>query len=53
MTTTRREFLAGGAAAAGAFGMPGLPAGTGDRAFVAIQVEGGWDYLSMLIPADH
>lgn len=65
MSTTRRGFLAGSAAAVGAAKLPAvfptdatlrggaLPAGVGDRCVVAIQVEGGWDYLSMLIPADH
>lgn len=54
MKTTRRGFLASGAATAGAAGLGNLaPAGTADRTFVAIQIEGGWDYLSMLIPADH
>lgn len=55
MRTTRRGFLAGGAAALGAgkLGAVAPVAGVGDRALVAIQVEGGWDYLSMLVPADH
>jgi len=55
MRTTRRGFLAGSAAAVGAARLPALAPkpGVGDRALVAIQVEGGWDYLSMLVPADH
>jgi uncharacterized protein (DUF1501 family) len=52
---TRRAFLASGAASLAAAEASALaPAlGSGDRALVVIQVEGGWDYLSMLVPADH
>jgi uncharacterized protein (DUF1501 family) len=57
MHTTRRGFLAGGAAALGTRRLPAspaaMPAGGGGRVLVVIQVEGGWDYLSMLVPADH
>ncbi|MEZ5963835.1 MAG: DUF1501 domain-containing protein [Planctomycetota bacterium] len=55
LRTTRRGFLAGGAAAVSAARLPASApaAGVGDRAVVAIQVEGGWDYLSALVPAGH
>ncbi len=46
--------MASGAAAVSSAKLASFtPAGGGDRVFVAIQVEGGWDYLNMLIPADH
>lgn len=46
--------MASGAAAIGSAKLSALaPAGTADRVFVAIQIEGGWDYLNMLVPADH
>jgi uncharacterized protein (DUF1501 family) len=46
--------LASGAAAVGSAGLTlPAPAGGGNRVLVVIQVEGGWDYLSMLVPADH
>ena len=53
MRTTRRGFI-GSCAAIGATKLaPALLEGGGDRVLVAIQVEGGWDYLNMLVPADH
>lgn len=53
--TTRRGFLAGSAAALGAARLSAQPPrpGSSDRVLVVVQVEGGWDYLSMLVPADH
>lgn len=51
---TRRSFFASSAAAVGSTQLGALgPLGTGDRAVVAIQIEGGWDYLNMVVPADH
>lgn len=57
--SSRREFLGGGAAMLTAAGTGGrsLFGGTGpagnDRTLVAIEIAGGWDYLSMLIPTEH
>ncbi len=58
---TRREILGAGIAGTLCGALPGQgksPAGGGglaglDRTLVAIEVAGGWDYLSMLIPTEH
>src|SRR5690606_25399820 len=52
MATTRRDFLKSGAALGAAPFVTALPRGSEDRALVIIDVEGGWDYLSMLVRAD-
>ncbi len=60
MTTSRRQFLAAGAAAGAA--IPFLRPGqawlhgaprTPGRTLVIVQARGAWDYLNMIVPATH
>src|SRR5688572_5551806 len=61
MTTSRRDFLVGGAMAgaaapfAGASLAPSWLRAKGDslKNLVVIQIRGGWDYLQFLIQANH
>jgi uncharacterized protein (DUF1501 family) len=61
MTTSRRDFLIGGAVAGAAAPFSGLrlappwlrASGRSLKKLVIIQIRGGWDYLNMLIQADH
>lgn len=60
MATTRRDFLGHGLAAGAALPLSrglapfaGPSAAGGFRTLVVLEVQGGWDYLNMVVPADH
>lgn len=60
MATTRRDFLGNGLAAGAALplsrglaSLAGPNAAGGFRTLVIIEAQGGWDYLNMIVPADH
>lgn len=60
MTANRRQFLAGSALATAGLPfvrpapswLPGRPRGNG-QILVIVQCEGAYDYLNMIVPADH